>query len=112
MGFSLSFYHLINHAYFKALLFLTAGSIIHSIFDLQDFRKLGSLIYFLPISYSTILIGFISLTGIPFSTGFYSKESILNNEIYSYQFIGEFIYWICLLSAFFTIFYSYLRFNF
>jgi NADH-ubiquinone oxidoreductase chain 5 len=107
-SFSLSFYHLINHAYFKALLFLTAGSIIHSIFDIQDLRKLGSLINFIPISYLTLIIGFFNLTGLPFTTGFYSKESIINNSIYSNNlFFGEFIYWITLLSAFFTIYYSY-----
>ena len=75
---NLSFYHLINHAYFKALLFLTAGSIIHLVFDLQDMRKSGGLLYFIPLSYLTLLIGLLSLSGVPFTTGFYSKESLLN----------------------------------
>lgn len=104
---NLSFYHLVNHAYFKALLFLTAGSIIHLVFDIQDMRKSGGLLYFLPISYLTLFIGLISLSGLPFTTGFYSKESLLNISSYSYLFLGELVYWILLLSAFFTIYYSY-----
>lgn len=77
---NLSFFHLMMHAYFKALLFLTAGSIIHTILDIQDLRKMGSLIKFLPFSYFLTIIGFTSLTGFPFSTGFYSKEIIINSS--------------------------------
>lgn len=111
--FTLSYFHLIYHAYFKALLFLTAGSIIHTFIDIQDSRSTGALIKFLPISYLIIIIGFTSLTGLPFTTGFYSKEMILNQSIYTeiaennfYQYIPDFIYICTILTAFITILYS------
>ena len=72
-----SMFHLFNHAFFKALLFLSAGSIIHAVSDEQDMRKMGSLIKFLPLTYSLILIGSLALSGFPFLTGFYSKDFIL-----------------------------------
>lgn len=80
----LSFFHLVFHAYFKALLFLTAGAILHTILDLQDLRKTGGLLKFLPLYSIVIIIGLTSLTGFPFTTGFYSKEAILNHA-YSYN---------------------------
>jgi NADH:ubiquinone oxidoreductase subunit 5 (subunit L)/multisubunit Na+/H+ antiporter MnhA subunit len=105
---NLSFFHLVFHAYFKALLFLTAGSIIHTVLDIQDLRLSGSLIRFLPISYLVILIGITSLTGLPFTTGFYSKEAIINASYSTiYGLLGEMTYWMCLLTALMTIYYSY-----
>lgn len=71
---NLSLWHLINHAYFKALLFLSAGTIIHSLYDNQDLRKYGSLILYLPHLYNLMLIGNLSLIAFPFLTGFYSKD--------------------------------------
>ena len=71
---NLSLWHLINHAYFKALLFLSAGTIIHSIYDNQDLRKYGSIILFIPLLYNVLLIGNLSLIAFPFLTGFYSKD--------------------------------------
>jgi NADH-ubiquinone oxidoreductase chain 5 len=73
-----SFYHLFNHAFFKALLFLGAGSIIHALIDEQDLRKYGRLINFLPLTYICMLIGSLSLAGLPFLSGFYSKDVIIN----------------------------------
>ena len=70
-------FHLANHAFFKALLFLGAGSIIHSVSDEQDMRKMGGLKRLLPYTYSIILIGSLALIGFPFLTGFYSKDVIL-----------------------------------
>jgi NADH-ubiquinone oxidoreductase chain 5 len=78
MGYSNSFFHLMNHAFFKALLFLAAGLLIHSFSHEQDYRKMGSLIFFLPFCYVCILIGSLSLVGFPFFSGFYSKEGILH----------------------------------
>src|SRR5690606_10215336 len=75
--YNLSLYHLFTHAFFKALLFLTVGSIIHTILDIQDIRLSGGLIKFLPLSYLFILYSITSLIGLPFTTGFYSKESII-----------------------------------
>jgi NADH-ubiquinone oxidoreductase chain 5 len=70
-------FHLVNHGFFKALLFLSAGSIIHALSDEQDFRKMGSMNLITPFSYSCIVIGSISLMGLPFLTGFYSKDLII-----------------------------------
>lgn len=98
-------FHLFNHGFFKALLFLSAGSIIHAIRDEQDIRKMGNLIYYLPFSYICILIGSISLMGLPFLTGFYSKDLIL--EIANTEYIYSYALWLGLLSASFTAFYSF-----
>lgn len=70
-------FHLVNHAFFKALLFLGAGSVIHAFKDEQDLRKLGGSAKMLPITYSTMLIGSLALAGFPFLSGFYSKDAIL-----------------------------------
>ena len=70
-------FHLMNHAFFKALLFLSAGAIIHSMLDQQDVRRMGMLLKYLPVSYMMILIGSLTIMGIPFLTGFYSKDFIL-----------------------------------
>jgi NADH-ubiquinone oxidoreductase chain 5 len=70
-------FHLVNHGFFKALLFLSAGSIIHALNDEQDFRKMGSMNNITPFTYSCIVIGSLSLMGLPFLTGFYSKDLII-----------------------------------
>ncbi len=72
--YNISLWHLVNHAFFKALLFLSAGAIIHALFDNQDLRKYGSLILFIPHLYNLVLIGNLSLIAFPFLTGFYSKD--------------------------------------
>ena len=85
-NYSVSMFHLYNHAFFKALLFLCAGSVIHSLSDEQDIRKMGSLINFLPITYSLMLIGSLALAGFPFLTGFYSKDFILElSQVFRYS---------------------------
>ena len=78
LNFSGSYFHLFNHAFFKALLFLGAGSIIHALGDEQDMRKYGMLINFLPLTYICMLIASLSLIGFPFLSGFYSKELVIN----------------------------------
>jgi NADH-ubiquinone oxidoreductase chain 5 len=70
-------FHLVNHGFFKALLFLSAGSIIHALNDEQDFRKMGGMNLITPFSYVCIVIGSVSLMGLPFLTGFYSKDLII-----------------------------------
>jgi len=70
-------FHLVNHGFFKALLFLSAGSIIHALSDEQDFRKMGGMNLLTPFSYGCIIVGSISLMGLPFLTGFYSKDLII-----------------------------------
>lgn len=104
---NLALFHLVNHAYFKALLFLGAGQIIHSFNDQQDLRKYGGLIYFLPFTYIIILIGSLSLMAIPFLTGFWSKDLIIESAYGHYTLSGHIIYWIITLSALFTCLYSF-----
>ncbi|KAL3499591.1 hypothetical protein ACH5RR_038684 [Cinchona calisaya] len=76
-NYSVSVFHLMNHAFFKALLFLSAGSVIHAMSDEQDMRKMGGLASSFPFTYAMMLIGSLSLIGFPFLTGFYSKDVIL-----------------------------------
>jgi NADH-ubiquinone oxidoreductase chain 5 len=91
-NYSLSLFHLTNHAFFKALLFLSAGSIIHAMSDEQDVRRFGGLLKILPFSYIMLLIGSLSLMGIPFLTGFYSKDVIIEIAFCSYLLNNSFIY--------------------
>lgn len=99
-------FHLSNHAFFKALLFLGAGSLIHSVADEQDLRKFGGLKNLLPFSYSVMLIGSLALIGFPFLSGFYSKDTILEIAFAKYTFLSHFCYILGSLAAFCTAFYS------
>jgi proton-translocating NADH-quinone oxidoreductase chain L len=99
-------FHLSNHAFFKALLFLGAGSVIHAVADEQDMRKMGGLQKLLPFSYSIMLIGSLALMGFPFLTGFYSKDTILEVAYAKYTTWGHFSYYLGTFAAFFTAFYS------
>lgn len=102
--YNLGLFHLINHGFFKALLFLSAGSIIHSLFDEQDLRKSGSMLVITPLTYSCILIGSLSLMGLPFLTGFYSKDLIIEMS-YGNHILG-FALLLGIFSASLTAFYS------
>ena len=106
-NYSASLFHLMNHAFFKALLFLSAGAVIHALADEQDMRKMGGLIKTLPFTYSLMLIGSLSLAGFPFLTGFYSKDAILELTLAQYTISGSFAYWLGTISALFTSFYSF-----
>jgi len=99
-------FHLSNHAFFKALLFLGAGSVIHAVNDEQDMRKMGGLKNLVPFTYSTMTIGSLALIGFPFLTGFYSKDLILEISYGKYEMIGYFSYFLGTLGAFLTAFYS------
>jgi len=105
--YSVSMFHLMNHAFFKALLFLSAGSVIHALNDEQDMRKMGGLVKILPFTYTMILIGSLSLMGVPFLTGFYSKDVILELAYSTYHIHGNFAHWLGTISALFTSFYSF-----
>lgn len=104
--YNVGLFHLANHAFFKALLFLTAGSVIHAINDEQDIRKIGGLVTLLPYSYAMIFIGSLALIGFPFLSGFYSKDIILEIAYGSYSLTGHFAFNLGTFAAFFTAFYS------
>jgi NADH:ubiquinone oxidoreductase subunit 5 (subunit L)/multisubunit Na+/H+ antiporter MnhA subunit len=105
-NYNITLFHLFNHAFFKALLFLGAGSIISSLMDEQDMRRMGSLIYKLPLTYISILIGSLAILGFPFLTGFYSKDILLETTYISYSIDSLYIYTMGILTAFFTAMYS------
>jgi NADH-ubiquinone oxidoreductase chain 5 len=105
-NYSIGIFHLVNHAFFKALLFLSAGAVIHALNDEQDMRKMGGLVKLLPFTYTMILIGSLSLMALPFLTGFYSKDLILEVAFGQYLFTGNVAYWLGTISAVFTAFYS------
>lgn len=105
-SYDVAMFHLSNHAIFKALLFLAAGSIIHSVGDEQDMRKMGGLKTLLPFAYTAIIVGSLALTGFPFLTGFYSKDIILEVAYTKGKLFGDFAYILGVLSAFCTAFYS------
>ena len=105
-NYSVGVFHLVNHAFFKALLFLGAGSIIHAVADEQDMRKMGGLKKLVPFTYSVMVIGSLALIGFPFLTGFYSKDVILEVAYGKYTLEGHFSYILGSLGAFFTAFYS------
>jgi len=81
-AYQLSLFHLINHAFFKALLFLGSGIIIHGLNNEQDLRKMGGLIKLFPYTYTSMLIGSLALGGFPFLSAFYSKDLILEVILY------------------------------
>jgi len=105
--YNLSMFHLINHAFFKALLFLSAGSVIHSMSGEQDIRRFGRLIKFIPFTYSMMLLGFLALAGFPFLSGFYSKDLILEISFSKHSVESIFSYWLGSISAGLTAFYSF-----
>jgi NADH-ubiquinone oxidoreductase chain 5 len=105
-NYSVGIFHLSNHAFFKALLFLSAGSVIHGVNDEQDMRKLGGLKNLLPFTYSMMTVGSLALIGFPFLTGFYSKDLILEAAFARYNTLGYFCYFLGTIGAFLTAFYS------
>lgn len=105
-SYEVSLFHLSNHAFFKALLFLGAGAVIHALSDEQDMRKMGGLKNLLPFSYAISLIGSLALVGFPFLAGFYSKDIILEISASTFNHYGQFAYILGICAAFCTAFYS------
>ena len=105
-NYSVGVFHLANHAFFKALLFLGAGSVIHAVADEQDMRKMGGLKRLVPFTFAVMSIGSFALMGFPFLTGFYSKDVILEVAFAKYSNAGYFAYLLGTFAAFFTAFYS------
>lgn len=105
-SYNIALFHLVNHAFYKALLFLGAGAVIHAWADNQDFRKYGGLRPFLPLTYSVMLIASLSLVAFPFMTGFYSKDFILESAYGQFYFSSTVVYFIATIAAMFTTLYS------
>ena len=105
-SYNVALFHLVNHAFYKGLLFLGAGAVIHAVSDNQDFRKYGGLRSFLPLSYSVMLIASLSLVAFPFMTGFYSKDFILESAYGQFYFNSTVVYFIATIGAIFTTLYS------
>jgi proton-translocating NADH-quinone oxidoreductase chain L len=105
--YALGVFHLANHAFFKALLFLSAGSVIHALSDEQDMRRMGGLVRLLPMSYAMTMIGTLALVGWPFLTGFYSKDVILEITGGQYTSMGNFAWIITSIVVFLTSYYSF-----
>ncbi len=100
-SYNVALFHLVNHAFYKALLFLGAGAVIHAVADNQDFRKYGGLKPFLPLTYSVMLIASLSLVAFPFMTGFYSKDFILESAYGQFYFSGTVVYFIATIKDIF-----------
>jgi NADH-ubiquinone oxidoreductase chain 5 len=98
--------HLVLHAMYKAGLFLSAGSVLHAMGDQQDFRRYGGLIKLLPLTYTVILIASLSLAALPWLSGYYSKDLIIELAFGSYTSLGFLIYLLATIAACFTMLYS------
>src|ERR1700677_2757453 len=105
-SYNIALFHLINHAFYQGLLFLGAGAVIHAVSDNQDFRKYGSLIFSLPLTYSVMLIASLSLVAFPFLPGFYSKDFILESSYGQFSFSSTIVYFVATIGAMFTTLYS------
>jgi proton-translocating NADH-quinone oxidoreductase chain L len=105
-SFSLSIFHLVNHAFFKAMLFLTCGAIIHSVCDNQDIRKMGGLRILLPFAYCMFFVGSLALMGFPFFSGFYSKDAIVESVLVKFNKFYHLVFSLVVLAAFLTAAYS------
>ncbi|MGP0566473.1 MULTISPECIES: NADH-quinone oxidoreductase subunit L [unclassified Nitrospina] len=96
--FSAGMFHLMTHAFFKALLFLGAGSVIHALNDEQDIRKMGGLARSMPITFGTFLVASLALTGFPLTAGFYSKEAIIMHSWFAEEY-GNWLFWLMAVVA-------------
>jgi proton-translocating NADH-quinone oxidoreductase chain L len=100
------FFHIVTHAFFKALLFLTAGCIIHAVADEQDIRKMGGLLKYLPYTSICMLVGILGLVGFPFLSGFYSKEFLIFFSFVQANTISNFVTILVFLASIFTMLYG------
>ena len=105
-SYNLALFHLINHAFYKGLLFLGAGAVIHAVADNQDFRKYGGLIRYLPLTYTVMLLASLSLVAFPFMTGYYSKDFILESSFGQLTYSSLSVYVVAVIGAMFTTLYS------
>jgi NADH-quinone oxidoreductase subunit L len=104
-AYSAAMFHLMTHAFFKALLFLSAGSVIHGMSGEQDMRSMGGIWKKMPVTYGYMWIGSLALAGVPIFAGYYSKDMILE-AAYAHGGVGRFAFWLGIGAAFMTAFYS------
>ncbi len=113
-AYSAGIFHLMTHAYFKALLFLAAGSVIHAVMAQQDIRKMGQLRKYMPITYITMFLAALALSGVPPFAGFFSKDLIIEatmmREFTEYGWVGTFATFALLTGVFMTAFYTFRMF--
>ena len=105
-AYHIAMFHLFTHAFFKALLFLGAGSVIHSMKDEQDMRRMGGLWNKIPITYVFMIIGTLAITGFPFLSGFFSKDAIIEATYYSQSKFAGYAMVACIFTALLTAMYS------
>ncbi len=111
-AYSVGIFHLMTHAFFKALLFLAAGSVIHAMMAEQDIRKMGQLRKYMPVTYATMLIAALALAGVPPFAGFWSKDLIIESAKAAEHlgWVGELAYWAVLSGVLMTAFYTFRMF--
>tara|TARA_B100001939_G_scaffold65494_1_gene54320 strand:+ start:117 stop:2045 length:1929 start_codon:yes stop_codon:yes gene_type:complete len=105
-AYQIAIFHLFTHAFFKALLFLGSGSVIHAVSDEQDIRKMGGLYKLIPFTWVVMLIGTLGLTGAPLMSGYYSKDGIIEAAFVSQTEGNLYAFYLLVLSALLTSFYS------
>jgi NADH-quinone oxidoreductase subunit L len=105
-AYGVGMFHLFTHAYFKALLFLGAGSVIHAMSDEQDIWRMGGLYPYLRKTWAMMLIGTLALTGFPFTAGYFSKDAIIEAAYAAHTPVATFAFWLLVIAALFTSFYS------
>ena len=105
-AYHVAMFHLFTHAFFKALLFLGAGSVIHAFKDEQDIRNMGGVRKKLPYTYVFMFLGTLALTGFPFLSGFYSKDAIIEFAYLKNSSLGNYAATIGIFTAFLTSIYS------
>ncbi|MFC4166551.1 NADH-quinone oxidoreductase subunit L [Teichococcus aestuarii] len=99
-------FHLFTHAFFKALLFLSAGSVIHAMSDEQDIRKMGGIWKKIPVTYAMFWIGSLALAGVPYFAGYYSKDFVLEAAYAGHGWTAKYAFLMGIVAAFMTAFYS------
>ncbi len=105
-AYSAAIFHLATHAFFKALLFLAAGSVIHAMSDEQDMRKMGGIWRLIPVTYGLMWIGSLALAGVPLFAGYFSKDIIIEAAYAAGTGYGDYAFWLGVLVALLTAFYS------
>src|SRR3712207_3227399 len=103
-AYPVAIFHLFTHAFFKALLFLGAGSVIHAVSDEQDMRNMGGLYRLIPVTYALMVIGTLSLIGFPLTAGYFSKDAVIEATHASEMAVGGFAFVLLVVGSVFTAF--------